>query len=118
MENREQLVKVLKEWFELEKEIAILQNELKLRKIKKKKMAISLVGVMKSNEIDAFDVAGGRIVHKKTKSKAAITKKSLVCILGEYFKDSPDTVDELSKFIHSRREEKVTDTIQTKFDPL
>ena len=116
MENREQLVKVLKEWFDLEREIAVLHSELKTRKLKKKQMAESLVGVMQSNDIDAFDVAGGRIVHRKTKSKAAITKKSLVTILSEWFKGSPKTVEELSAFIHSRREERVTDTIQTKFD--
>ena len=34
--------------------------------------------IMKSNDIDAFDITGGRLVYSRTNSKAAITKKSFL----------------------------------------
>lgn len=116
MENKEQLVSAIKEWVKLENEINLLQRELKNRKEKKKNMAETLLTVMKSNEIDAFDITGGRLLYSRTKSKAAITKKSLLGMLGEYFKDQPSMAEELATFIHENREQKINETVRTKFD--
>jgi hypothetical protein len=116
MENKEQLVSAIKEWVKLENEINVLQRELKNRKEKKKNMAETLMNVMKSNEIDAFDITGGRLVYSRTKSKAAITKKSLLSMLGEYFKDQPTMAEELANYIHDNREQKINETVRTKFD--
>jgi hypothetical protein len=116
MENKEQLIQAIKEWVKIENEISVLQREIKNRKERKKQMASTLLDVMKSNEIDAFDITGGRLVYSRTKSKAAITKKSLIGILGDYFKDQPQMAEELASFIHENREQKISETVRTKFD--
>jgi len=116
MENKVQLVSAIKEWVKLENEIAVLQKEIRTRKERKKNMAENLMTVMKTNEIDAFDITGGRLIYTKTKSKAAITKKSLITILGDYFKDQPGMVEDLAGFIHDSREQKISESVRTKFD--
>ena len=116
MENKEQLITAIKEWVKLENEISVLQRELKVRKEKKKDMSVMLTDVMKSNEIDAFDITGGRLIYTKTKSKAAITKKSLLGILGDYFKDQPAVAEDLATFIHDNREQKMSETVRARFD--
>ena len=58
MENKVQLVSAIKEWVKLENEIAVLQKEIRTRKERKKNMAENLMTVMKTNEIDAFDITG------------------------------------------------------------
>ena len=116
MENKEQLVSAIKEWVKLENEISVLQRELKSRRERKKQMSGVLLNVMKSNDIDAFDITGGRLVYSRTNSKAAITKKSLLTILGDYFKDQPHMAEEIANFVHDNREQKLNETVRTKFD--
>ena len=91
---------------------------MKVRKERKKQMADQLMNVMKSNEIDAFDISGGRLIYTKTKSKAAITKKSLIGILGDYFKDQPQIAEDLAAYIHDNREQKISESVRTKFDKV
>ena len=116
MENKEQLVSAIKEWVKLENEISVLQRELKTRRERKRNMSGVLLNVMKTNEIDAFDITGGRLVYSRTNSKAAITKKSLLTILGDYFKDQPHMAEEIANFVHDNREQKLTESVRTKFD--
>ena len=65
METKEELVTNIKEWIQIDNEIAMLQNEIKERRNKKKNLTQGLMNVMKTNEIDCFDINGGALIYKK-----------------------------------------------------
>ena len=116
METKEQLVNNIKEWIKIDTEISQLKSEIKDRNNKKKLITNDLVNVMKSNQIDCFDINGGSLVYKKSVIKKPINGKSLMTILQNYYKSQPQVAEELTKHIMDNREEKVKETIKRKID--
>lgn len=116
METKEQLVNNIKDWIKIDTEIAQLKAEIKERNNKKKLITTELVTVMKSNEIDCFDINGGSLVYKKSVVKKPINGKSLMTILQNYYKTQPEVAEELTKHILNNREEKIKETIKRKVD--
>jgi hypothetical protein len=114
METKEELIANIKEWLKMDNEIAKLQGEIKTRKNKKKALTVSLVDVMKKNTIDCFDIVGGSLMYKKSKIKKPINAKSLMLSLQQYYKDTPEVVNDISKHILDSREEQVKETISRK----
>jgi hypothetical protein len=116
METKEQLVNNIKEWIKMDNEITQLKNEIKERNNKKKTLTESLVSVMKTNEIDCFDINGGALVYKKSKVKKPINGKTLMSALQNYFKTDTQVADDLLKHVMDSREEQVKETIKRKVD--
>jgi len=116
METKEQLVNNIKEWIKIDSEIAQLKIEIKERNNKKKLITGDLVNVMKTNQIDCFDINGGSLVYKKSVVKKPINSKSLMAILQNYYKNQPQVAEDLTKHILDNREEKVNETIRRKVD--
>ena len=116
METKEQLVNNIKEWIKIDSEIAQLKTEIKERNNKKKLITGDLVNVMKTNQIDCFDINGGSLVYKKSVVKKPINGKSLMAILQNYYKNQPQIAEDLTKHILDNREEKVNETIRRKVD--
>ena len=116
METKEQLVNNIKEWIKIDGEISKLRADIKERNNKKKMLTSDLVNVMKSNEIDCFDINGGALVYKKSKVKKPINAKTLLSALQNYYKDEPDKAQDLTKHIMESREEQVKETIRRKID--
>lgn len=116
METKEQLVNNIKEWIKIDSEIAQLKTEIKERNNKKKSITGDLVNVMKTNQIDCFDINGGSLVYKKNVVKKPINGKSLMTILQNYYKNQPQVAEDLTKHILDNREEKVNETIRRKVD--
>jgi hypothetical protein len=83
---------------------------------KKKILSGNLLNVMKSNDIDCFDINGGAIVYKKTKVKKPINGKTLLKTLETYFKNDTPTAQELTKHILDNREEQIKESIRRKID--
>ena len=52
MATKEELIQNIKAWMTIDSEMKELQKELKNRRAEKKKLADSLVEIMKENEID------------------------------------------------------------------
>jgi len=75
-----------------------------------------LVNVMKSNQIDCFDINGGALVYKKSVVKKPINGKMLMTTLQKYFKDDSEEASEIAKFILDNREQEVKETIRRKVD--
>ena len=114
MTTREQLIENVKEWISVDNEIREGQKKLKLlRKIKKERTEI-LVDVMKSNEIDCFDINEGKLVYKQNKSKAPLSKKHLLQSLTKYFPESKGEVDKICAFIMDTREDRIKENIERK----
>ena len=85
MTTKEELVGNIKSWMQVDTEMKLLQKELKDRRLKKKELTESLVEIMKSNEIDCFDITEGKIIYTSSKVKAPLSKKHLMDCLDKYF---------------------------------
>ena len=115
METKDQLVQHIKEWIGVDEEIKSLQKEIKIRKEKQKELTKDLMEVMKTNEIECFDLNDGKLVYTKSKTKQTINKKYLMSTLVKCLED-PKDVEKVTEFILENREEKVRESIRRKID--
>jgi len=116
METKDQLVNNIKEWIKMDTEITQLKTEIKERNNNKKKLTENLVTVMKSNQIDCFDINGGALVYKTSKIKKPINGKSLLNALQNYYKNDPTIAEDITKHVLNSREEQIKETIKRKID--
>jgi hypothetical protein len=116
METKEQLVNNIKEWIKIDTEISQLKSDIKDRTNKKKQLTENLVSVMKTNQIDCFDINGGSLVYKTNKVKKPINGKSLLLALQNYYKTDPNVADEIVKHVMDSREEQLKETIKRKIN--
>ena len=116
METKEQLVNNIKEWIKIDTEIAELKAKIKERTNKKKTLTANLVTVMKTNQIDCFDINGGALVYKTSKTKKPINAKSLLAALQNYYKSDLKVAEDITKHVMDSREEQVKETIKRKID--
>ena len=112
--EKEQLIENIKEWLQIENELKELRKAAKERRERKKELTSSLVDIMKVNDIDCFDVNGGKLLYATSKVKAPINRKTLMATLQSYYKNDPTKASELSEFILNNREIKVKETIRHK----
>ena len=116
METKQQLVNNIKEWIKIDNEIGQLKNDIKEKNKKKKELTTNLVTVMKTNEIDCFDINGGSLVYKQNKVKKPINGKTLLAALKNYYKTEPAIAEELAKHVMDSREEQIKEVIKRKID--
>ena len=116
VETKEELIQNVKEWMKIDNEINKLNKELKELKIKQKLFTKNLVNVMKTNQLECFDINGGRIMYKKNKLKKPINTKMLLQTLKNYYTDNPTIANEITEYILSNREEVIKETIKRKID--
>jgi hypothetical protein len=116
METKEELLMGVRNWVSIDNEIAQHKAEIKKLNEQKKLLTQSLVDTMKKNDIDCFDIKGGSIAYKRNVTKKAISAKSLLQALGEYYKDDGKTAEELTQYILDNREVQVKETIARKID--
>ena len=115
MATKEELVNNIKEWMQIEDEMKVLQKELKERREKKKLLTSTLVDIMKTNEIDCFDMTQGKISYTKSKVKQPLSKKYLMDCLGKYFEENPNVeASDVANFVMENRQVKTTEGIRHK----
>jgi hypothetical protein len=112
--TKEQLKDHLRQWVRVENEISTLSAEIKKRKLIHQQLSASLLRVMKQNEIDCFDIANGRIVYSKTKSRAPLNNGQLKHALTTYYKDDVEKANSLTEFLLASRVEKTRESIKMK----
>jgi hypothetical protein len=118
METKDQLIKSIKEWVRIDKEIRTLSKEIATRKKEKKNISISLMDIMKKNEIDCFDINNGQILYTKKNVKKPITKKVLMDILSKYYKGDLAKATQLNNYIIDNREETIKENIEFKLKKM
>lgn len=116
MESKEELVNHIRGWIQIDNDIIKLQKEIKELRENKKSLTASLVDVMKSNEIDCFDINDGKLIYSKSKVKKPISKKTLFSALETYFEKDLELAKQLSEHILNSREESVKESIRRKKD--
>ena len=110
----QELVQNVKDWIVIDNEMKEMRKKMKEYRKQKKTLTENLVNVMKSNEIDCFDIQNGQLIYTKQKIKAPLSKKHLLGSLTTYFKNDKDMVEKLSSFIMDSREEKIKENIRRK----
>ena len=112
--EKELLIQNIREWLQIDNELKELRRAAKERRERKKELTNDLVDIMKNNEIDCFDVNGGKLIYSRSKTKAPLSKKHLLTALAVYFKHDPQQVGEISNHILNTREDKIKETIRRK----
>jgi len=72
---------------------------------------LEMIQVMKTNEIDIFDLKDGQIRYKQEKIKEPLNQKRLLSILSKHPKLEETQINELSDFIFQNRNQIVKETI-------
>ncbi len=116
--TKEQLKDHLRQWVRVENEISTLSAEIKKRKLIHQQLSASLLRVMKENEIDCFDIANGRIVYSKTKTRAPLNNGQLKSALKTYYKDDTEKANSLAEFLLASRVERTRETIKMKIPKI
>lgn len=114
METKAQLVSAVREWVRIDSELSALQKEISSRRKEKKNISEQLMNVMKTMEIDVFDLKDGQLMYKKTKTKKPISKATLVSSLSNYFDGNAEKALEVGTFIMENREDVVKESIVKK----
>lgn len=112
--DKELLVESIKEWIQIDNELKEISKIAKERRERKKELTNSLVDVMKTNEVDCFDVKDDKLIYTKNKVKASLSKKALMSALQNYYKDDPQQGQQLTEYLLNSREEKVKESIRRK----
>ena len=116
--TKEQLKDHLRQWVRVENEISTLSAEIKKRKLIHQQLSASLLKVMRQNEIDCFDIANGRIVYSKTKTRAPLNNGQLKSALTTYYKDDVEKANNLTEFLLASRVEKTRESIKMKIPKI
>lgn len=103
MNNKEDLLKVVKNWIALNSEINILQKKIKSYKQEKEGLSKIIIDIMSKNDVDCFDTHSGKILYKKVKTKSSINNKHLISSLSDYFKDDDIDILDVIKHINDSR---------------
>lgn len=112
--NKEELLNNVKKWITLDDEIKELSKATKQKRDEKKIITNTLLGTMKENEIDCFDLAGGnKLIYQKRKSKKILSKKHLLESLKKYLKNDKEA-ESIGDYILNTREETVNENIRRK----
>lgn len=114
MDTKDELVKHIRGWIQIDNDISTLQKQIKALRDEKKELTTSLVDVMKTNEIDCFDINEGKLIYAKSKYKKPINKKTLLDSLQTYFKNDGERAQEVSDHIFNNREETIKESIKRK----
>lgn len=109
-----QVVVLIKNWITYDEKIKKLQKEIANNRKEKKVLTEKLTHIMKSNNIDEFDINKGKLVYNKVKTKVPLSKKHLLTSLTQFYKNDNEMVEELTKFIMESREEVTKDQIKHK----
>jgi|TARA_B110000285_G_scaffold221505_1_gene274557 hypothetical protein len=88
MENQSfkiQLKQIVKEFLDVDNEIATLQKALRERKQKKEKLSKLILGTMKTQDIQQMNINNEKLVYQVTKYNSPLTKPYLNTVLKDFF---------------------------------
>jgi len=114
MTDKRELVENVKSWISIDNDIKELQKVMREKRKEKKLYTQSLVEIMKTNDIDCFDMKSGKLIYTKKTVKAPLSKKHLLESLTKYFQNNKELCDELGQFILETRKEKIKENIRRK----
>ena len=118
MDSKEKLIKTIQEWVKLDNEMRTLKKEVNSRKTEQDKITKVLINMMKSNEIDEFNINNGKLSYSNRTVKKPITKKNLLEILSKFYNGNTQQASEINQFILDNREDVVVEKLVRKISPI
>jgi hypothetical protein len=112
--EKQNLIKLIKEWVKNDNDIRKLKEEETKRKNANKEITNKLMLLMKNNNIDCFDINDGQIMYKKKNTKKPFTVKILSKLINDYYKNDVETANNVNNFLLENREEVVSEKIVRK----
>jgi hypothetical protein len=113
--EKNNLIKLIKEWVKNDNEIRELKKQEIIRKTENKTITDKLLKIMKTNEVDCFDINDSQIQYKKTNVKKPFTKKNISYLLNQYFKNDVERANDVNAFLMENQEETVKERIVRKY---
>jgi hypothetical protein len=103
---------MIKTWRELNKEASSLKEQVREKTKRLKALDEMILRIMKKHNIGALDLkeSGGRILYRRSASKAGLTPKTLMTLLSEHLK-SEDAATNALKYINEHREARVRESL-------
>lgn len=98
-----ELPSLLKQWMQLQDEIATLNAEVKQRKTKSKALRELILRIMESHKVAQLNVSKGAIVHQIREAKAPITQSSLLKHYTDFFQGDDGKARALMEYLESQR---------------
>lgn len=104
------LTKQVKEYLEIDDQIAALNKAIKDRRKRKKDLSEDILNNMKNIDIHYMNVKDGKLVYNVTNSKQGLTKKTIMSGLQLYFNNDEQRAMEAANMIleNRKRVEKVS----------
>ncbi len=116
--QKEELLQNIREWIVYDNEIRELNKGVRERKAKQTRLSQAIMETMKQNEIDEFNVAGGKLMYNKKTMKKPITKSTLTGILAKYYEGDMSQAITMNNYIMANREEVVKESLQRKLNKV
>jgi hypothetical protein len=106
------LSQIIKTWRELNNETSVLKEQVREKTKRLKAIEEMILRIMKKNNIGALDLkeSGGRILYRRSSSKASLNPKILSGLLAQHLKSEQAAADAI-KFITEHREAKTRESI-------
>ena len=92
----ESFVNSVKEYVELDDQLKAAQKDIRALKERKQNLSLGIMGFMNSQDWDVCNIStGGKLMLKKSKTKASIKQDSANSKLVEHFKDNKEVIEHL-----------------------
>ena len=105
------LRQIIVTWREIEGEVSTLNAQIREKNKRKKALEEMILRIMKKYNIGALDLkSGGRLLHRKQTTKAALNPKALTGLLSTHLK-SETAAAEAIKYINDQREARPRESI-------
>lgn len=114
--GKDVLVSIVREWVKNDNELRELKKQENIRKKANVALTEKLMTIMRTNSLDCFDINDGKIMYKKTNTKKAFSKKTILQLLNEFYKNDVEKAIEVSSFLLENREEVVKEKIVRKIN--
>ncbi len=112
--EKETLKTIVREWVKNDNDIRELKKQENMRKNANKELTEKLLSIMRTHNLDCFDINDGKIMYKKTNAKKPFSKKNIIQLLNEYYKNDVEKAIEVSSFLIENREEVTKEKIVRK----
>jgi len=103
MSDKQALIDTVKSWVTVDNQIRALSAKLRELRKEKKGKSEEMIKVMKTNDIDSFDLKDGQILYKMESKREALTQKKLLDILSKHPQLGEEQAKHLNQFIYDRR---------------
>ena len=108
----QQLSSIIKDWKEANEQIKTLNEQVREKRKRLKVQEEMILRIMKKHSIGALDLkgSGGRILYRRSSSKAGLNEKLLFVLLSQHMKSETAAADAI-KFITEHREAKTKESL-------